>query len=233
MEKKKSKIMVEREGNDVVTQDCLDRTLVSPKWRENFEKANVVNVDTEASDHAALIISIESSPRRKKKRFNYDKRRCENKERRRTNSIKGFQLDNGEWVLDPNEGSHTNGNRHITDNVVLAHEFLHLLKNKRRGKEKFMVMKLDMSKAYDRVEWNFVKEMLFKMGFDQIFVAWIMECVTSTTYRFNINGEIAGEIKPTRGLRQGDPLSPYLFLICAEGLSTLLKKAKKKFRFEA
>lgn len=125
------------------------------------------------------------------------------------------------------------GSRHITDNVVLAHEFLHLLKNKRRGKEKFMVMKLDMSKAYDRVEWNFVKEMLFKMGFDQIFVAWIMECVTSTTYRFNINGEIAGEIKPTRGLRQGDPLSPYLFLICAEGLSTLLKKAKKKFRFEA
>lgn len=63
-----------------MTQDCLDRTLVSPKWRENFEKANVVNVDTEASDHAALIISIESSPRRKKKRFNYDKRRCENKE---------------------------------------------------------------------------------------------------------------------------------------------------------
>lgn len=55
-------------------------------------------------------------------------------------------------VISPNQSAII-GNSHITDNVVLAHEFLHLLKNKKRGKEKFMAMKLDMSKAYDRVEW--------------------------------------------------------------------------------
>ncbi|KAK4712873.1 hypothetical protein R3W88_018780 [Solanum pinnatisectum] len=65
--------------NDGVIQERLDRTLVSPKWRENYENANVVHVDTEASDHAALIISTESSPGIKKKRFYFDKRWCENK----------------------------------------------------------------------------------------------------------------------------------------------------------
>ena len=63
-----------------------------------------------------------------------------------------------------------------------------------------------------------------RMGFCPIFVRWIMACVSSVSYSFNLNGERVGYITASRGLRQGDPLSPYLFLICAEGLSYMINR---------
>lgn len=117
--------------------------------------------------------------------------------------------------------------RQIVDNVVLAHEFIHLLKNKRRGKQKYIALKLDMAKAYDRVEWVYIQKLLVKIGFHETFINWIMQCITTPTYKFNINEDIVGEVKPTRGLRQGDQLSPYLFLLCAEGLFRILNQADK------
>ncbi|XP_071939954.1 uncharacterized protein [Coffea arabica] len=115
--------------------------------------------------------------------------------------------------------------RQILDNVVVAHEILHFLKNKRKGSTGYMAIKLDMSKAYDRVEWIFVGRLMLKMGFCPIFVKWIMACLSTVTYSFNLNGQKVGNVIPTRGIRQGDPLSPYLFIICAEGLSSLIHKA--------
>ena len=88
-----------------------------------------------------------------------------------------------------------------------------------------MVLKLDMSKAYDRVEWTFLEEIMPKMGFNDRWINLMMVCVKLVTYSILVNGELCGMIQPTRGIRQGDPLSPFLFLLCTEGLNGLIKKS--------
>ena len=74
-----------------------------------------------------------------------------------------------------------------------------------------MAVKLDISKAYDRVEWSFLRQIMLKLGFDQHWVQLAMETVCTASYSMLINGEPKGFIKPSRGIKQGDPLSHYLF----------------------
>ena len=116
-------------------------------------------------------------------------------------------------------------NRLITDNTSVAYEMIHRMRNKQRGKVEHIAIKLDVSKAYDRVEWEFLEKIMLRIGFPEQWVNLAMLTVRTASYSIIINGEPCGYVSPSRGTKQGDPLSPYLFLFCAEGFSSLLRKA--------
>jgi ribonuclease HI len=115
--------------------------------------------------------------------------------------------------------------RSILDNALIAIEIIHALKRKTRGSKGDLALKIDISKAYDKVDWGFLRGMLERLGFSNRWIQWMMLCVSSVNYSVLVNFEQVGPIFPGRGLRQGDPLSPYLFILVTEGLTALIKKS--------
>jgi hypothetical protein len=112
--------------------------------------------------------------------------------------------------------------RLITDNVLIAYECIHYLRNK-KGKTGACAIKLDMAEAYDRVEWSYLHAVLVALDFPTSFCNLVMKCVTSVTFSVRVNGILSPSFRPSRGIRQGDPISSYLFLLCSEGLTCMLK----------
>lgn len=96
--------------------------------------------------------------------------------------------------------------RVITDNVLVAFEALHTMDAKMSGRQGYMAMNLDMSKAYARVEWDFLEAVMLKLRFAEQWVILLMTCVRTVSYSILINGKPHGNIQPTRGIPQGDPM---------------------------
>jgi hypothetical protein len=113
--------------------------------------------------------------------------------------------------------------RWIAENQLIVHELLNSFK-KRKVKGGFLAMKLDLQKAYDRRNWHFLRAVLINFGFHERFVTWVMECVSTVSFSALINGGKSKQFVPSKGLRQGDPLSPYLFILCQDVLSQLIER---------
>lgn len=107
------------------------------------------------------------------------------------------------------------------DNVVIAQEIIHTI-NRKKGKVGYMVVKIDLEKAYDRLEWSFICEVLYAANFPSNLIQLIMSCVSSATTLILFNGGALEPFLPSSGICQEDPLSPYLFILCMEVLGKII-----------
>lgn len=96
--------------------------------------------------------------------------------------------------------------RQISDSIMLAHEMIHTTNKKRKSKQYYLALKVDIAKAYDCLEWNFVKMALQKFNFHPWLINLIYSCISTASFKVKDNNDVSETWYPGRGLRQGDPL---------------------------
>jgi ribonuclease HI len=126
-------------------------------------------------------------------------------------------------LVSPFQAAFVPGRRGI-DNVIIAQELIHSIQRK-KGRIGQFILKLDLEKAYDRLEWDFIREVLVFFKFPTTVVNLVLECVSTSSFSILVNGGQMETFKPSRRIRQGDPLSPYLFILCMEYLSLKILEA--------
>eukprot|EP00253_Pinus_taeda_P015835 PITA_15835 len=124
-------------------------------------------------------------------------------------------------IISPEQSGYVEG-RQITDGIILTHEIIHSLK---QSKKPGMLLKIDLSKAFDSISWEYMQKILKAFGFAPFWIRWVSSLVSSSFFSILINRIPSTTFRPSRGIRQGDPLLPFLFVILAEGLGRSIKSA--------
>lgn len=109
------------------------------------------------------------------------------------------------------------------DNAIIVQEIVHTL-SKKKGRVGYMAIKIELEKAYDKLEWNFIRDTLITANLQTDLIDIIMSCISSVSTSILFNGEALESIYPSRGIRQRDPISPYIFILCMEYLGQLINK---------
>lgn len=129
-------------------------------------------------------------------------------------------------IISPTQCSFVPG-RHSSDNIIIAQEVIHSMRIK-KGNKGIMAIKIDLEKAYDRLNWGFLIQCLRDLNFPEKITDIISNCISTPSMQLLWNGELSGKFSPSRGVRQGDPLSPYLFVICMERLAHMIQERVAK-----
>lgn len=124
-------------------------------------------------------------------------------------------------LVNKNQMSFIKG-RQITDAALIASE---CVDSRMEGDEPGIMCKLDIEKVYDHVNWKFILNLLKQMGFGEKRIGWISFCISTVKYSILVNGEPVGFFPSGRGLRQGDPLLPFIFVLAMEGFGSMMRRA--------
>ncbi|KAL9241026.1 hypothetical protein vseg_015186 [Gypsophila vaccaria] len=131
-------------------------------------------------------------------------------------------------LVDHNQGAFIK-DRNIQENILICQDLIKMYEKPNSSPK--CLLKVDMQKAYDTIEWGFVNQHLSMLQFPTAFQTLLMECITTASYSISVNGETFGFFKGHRGLRQGDPLSPLLFTLCMDYMTRILKYAAANYHF--
>lgn len=133
-------------------------------------------------------------------------------------------------IIHPSQAAFVHG-RHIATNIIIAQEIIHSF-NLKSWKQKAFFLKLDLAKAFDRLEWNFIVTALKRQGFQDHFISLIHSCISTTNLSMIINGDPSPTFHPQCGIRKGYPLSPYLFIIAINKLSLCLQQYSGNYNIQ-
>ena len=125
-------------------------------------------------------------------------------------------------LISPLQAAFVPGRKGI-DNAIIAQEVIHTL-SKKKGRVAYMALKVDLEKAYDKLEWSFIRDSLFRANLPTDLIELIMSRVSTVSTSLLFNGEALDPIYSSRGIRQGDQLSPYLFIFCMDFLGQLIEE---------